>query len=158
MDKKKKRQTILLVFTAIAVCYGIYSMVVPGVRYKKAVPQIHTKELHAFAVQTTSELTTYMPLPFDIYVLSRAESKWDNNPFSWKAGFKSKNKTPEALMFNYTGFIESNNHIVAVINAMEYQSGEELEKEGFFVKKITPLYILIENKLENTKIKIPLLD
>jgi hypothetical protein len=46
---------------------------------------------------------------------------------------------------------------VAVINNTEYVAGEPLvDKEGFFVKKISSSSVVIENRREKTEFEIPL--
>lgn len=156
MDAEKRRQGIILIAAALAVLYGLYNFIAPGTGHKAAAPQMQAKELQLFVTQTTEEVTRHLPLPFDTYIFSRAESKWERNPFSWKAGFGNKGGAQEASLFTYTGFLELGNRRIAIINDMEYQAGDHLEKEGFFVRKISPASVVIKNRLENTEFEIPL--
>ncbi len=45
---------------------------------------------------------------------------------------------------------------MAIINGYEYREGEQLEMEGYVLKKITPSYVLIENKNTGSEIEIPI--
>ena len=45
---------------------------------------------------------------------------------------------------------------MAVINGLEYRIGEKLEIEGYVLKEITPLKVLIFNKNTGSKVEIPL--
>jgi hypothetical protein len=45
---------------------------------------------------------------------------------------------------------------MAVINGFEYRIGEELEIEGYILKRITPSKVLIVNKNTGNKEEIPL--
>lgn len=156
MDAEKKRQGIILIAAVLAVLYGLYNFIAPGTGHKAAAPQRQAKELQLFVTQTTEEISRHLPLPFDTYIFSRAESKWERNPFSWKPGFGNRGGAHEASLFTYTGFLELGSRRIAIINDMEYQSGDRLEKEGFFVKKISPASVLIRNRIENTEFEIPL--
>lgn len=159
MDADKKRQGIILIAVVLAVIFGLYNfLIAPGKKHNAPDTQMQAKELQLFVAQTTEEVGRHLPLPFDTYIFSRAESKWEHNPFSWKAGFGNRGGTQEVSLFTYTGFLELGNRRIAIINDVEYQAGERLEKEGFFVKKITPSSVLIKNKIENTEFEIPLFE
>lgn len=156
MDAEKKRQGIILFAVVLAVIYGLYNLIAPDPGHKTNDPKLQTKELQLFVTQTTEEIGKALPLPFDTYILSRAESKWEHDPFSWKAGFGNSGGYQEASLFTYTGFLELGSRRLAIINDMEYQAGDRLEKEGFFVKKISPASVVIRNRIENTEFEIPL--
>lgn len=157
IDADKKRQGIILIAVVLAVILGLYNfLIAPGKKNNAPDTLIRAKDLQLFVTQTTEEIGKALPLPFDTYVLNRAESKWDHDPFSWKAGFGNRGGYQEASLFTYTGFLELGSRRLAIINDMEYQAGDRMEKEGFFVKKISPASVVIRNRIENTEFEIPL--
>ena len=45
---------------------------------------------------------------------------------------------------------------IAILNGLEYEEGEELEKSGFIIRKIFPEQVIIEIKGKQKEIAIPL--
>ncbi len=159
----KKRQGIILSVMALVVIYGFYSLIIAS-RVKPA-PNSNMKaaELQSFITQTSATIGSEMPSAYDIYVASRAGSAWENNPFYRKGPTedfrrsRSKDNPSMQSLFVYSGYIETGTRKVAVINDTEYMTGDPLvDKKGFFVKKITPSSVLIENRNEKTEFKVPL--
>jgi len=159
-----KRQGIILSVMALVILYGIYNLIVAS-KVKPAEPDanLSAADLQSFISQTTATIGGKMPSAFDMYVASRAGSMWESNPFYRKGGAedssrsRSKEIAPRQSLFVYSGYIETGSRKVAVINDTEYVSGDPLaDKEGFFVKKISPSSVVIEDRKEKTEFEVPL--
>jgi len=83
------------------------------------------------------------------------ESEWKNDPFSKIKKFSKNNqntaidKEMEGLI--YSGFIRFGNKMLAVIDGMEYTTGEHIKDSGYKIIRITPESVLVNNKV-NKKI------
>ena len=47
---------------------------------------------------------------------------------------------------------------IAIINGLEYRVGEQLEMEGYVLKRVTPSKVLIVNKNTGSEVEIPIQD
>ncbi len=156
-----KRQGIILSVMALVILYGLYNFIIAS-KVRLAAPDANMRaaDLQSFITQTTATMGSEMPSPYDMYVASRAGSMWGSNPFYRKggAGYGSLSKGTASLqsLFEFSGYTERGSRKVAVINDNEYLVGDPLDKEGFFVKKISPSSVLIENRKEKTEFEIPL--
>jgi hypothetical protein len=147
---------------AVVVLYGLYNLISAST-VKPAAPEANMRavELQSFITQMTATISSDTPSAYDRYVASRAVGMWGNNPFYRKGGagdsIRSKDNTSPQSFFVFEGYIETGSRKVAVINDNEYVVGDPLmDKEGFFVKRISPSNVLIENRIEKTEFKIPL--
>lgn len=154
MGNIKLRERIILGLVALAVLYGLYSLI--GSKMKIATPDLkkRTEELQSFIQQTSVSMTKDTPSAHDLYVTKRAESGWSRNPFSGQVGSAGLEKPKDAALFTYTGYVELAGRRVAVINNIEYPVGAQLDKEGYFVKMISPAGVLIENVTDKTEFEV----
>jgi len=158
MIDAKKRQGIIVGVLALVILFGLYNIIITS-KVKLASPNAaqRASELQSFVTQTTATVGSEMPSAYDMYVASRAGSPWENNPFSRKGGESvSRDLASMRSLFIYSGYIETGGRRVAVINDADYMAGEPLEKEGFYLKKISPSSVLIENRREKTMFEIPI--
>jgi hypothetical protein len=56
----------------------------------------------------------------------------------------------------YSGYVESGKNKMAIINGLEYRAGEQLKEEGYTLKQITPLKVLIFDKRTGIDLEIPI--
>jgi len=62
---------------------------------------------------------------------------------------------PEAG-FTYSGYLEIGDRRLAIINGIEYETGDELAMGGYIVRGIYPNRVVIEVKWRKEKIIVPL--
>ncbi|MCG6533402.1 MAG: hypothetical protein L7F78_01650 [Syntrophales bacterium LBB04] len=156
MEKAKLRQRIMLGLVSLAVLYGLYDLT--SSKMKRAAPDLKVKsaELQTFIQQTAESLARDKPSAFDKYVVSRAEGKWVRSPFSGQPGPSGTEKSKGAALFVFTGYVEIGSRKVVIINNAEYSVGDPLDKEGYFVKMISPSSVLIENITDKTQFQVPI--
>ena len=156
MDKAKLRQRIILGLVALTVLYGLYNLASSKLKISSPDLKARTAELQAFLQQTTVSTAKDTPSALDAYVVRRAVDEWSSNPFSGQAGSNGLEKQKEAVHFAYTGYVEMAGRRVAIINKLEYSLGDPLDKEGYFVKDISPASVLIENTTDKTEFEVPI--
>ncbi|HXW69774.1 MAG TPA: hypothetical protein VEJ88_09240 [Dissulfurispiraceae bacterium] len=157
MIDAKKRQGIIVGIMALVILYGLYTVIASKARLTSPNAANRATELQSFVTQTTATVGSEMPSAYDMYVASRAGSPWGNNPFYRKGeNIGSRDLGSMRSLFIYAGYIETGGRRVAVINDADYMAGEPLEKEGFYLKKISPSSVLIENRRDKTMFEIPI--
>lgn len=162
MKNLNKRQIIILAITAIAVLYAGYELLIAGPAAKKAGKAAAPVEEKAVLAGLTGDILSNKATAADVYVAKRAEEEWSKNPFWDKASYrafarKEEGKSaPEGPKIVYSGYIETGNRKMAVINGWEYEAGQALEVEGYLLKKVTPSRVLIINRTTGGETYVPI--
>lgn len=102
-----------------------------------------------FAQKVIQKLKEDTSLTRDLFTIRSAERKWEKDPFLKNDALLSdspKHKIPENAAVNtdtesnwvYTGFIEVGAQRLAIINGMEYTSGDAIDDQGYYVRRIQP--------------------
>ena len=119
-------------------------------------------KVDTFASGITKDLDKDKITDSDAYVIRRMETDWGKNPF-WKKDLYKAWVNREGLAKGgalakiiYSGYVDSGENKMAIINGFEYRIGEQLEIEGYVLKQITPSNVLIFNKNTGNKEEIPL--
>ncbi len=91
----------------------------------------------------------------DKYIISRAETAWKQDPMTMveltdipedeikRQKKKAIQTAGMQLNVSYTGFMQMGDRKFAIINGLEYTTGDELEQGGFKVRSITPRQVVI---------------
>jgi hypothetical protein len=160
MEKLNKRQIIILTLMGIAVLYGAYEIFFAGPSGKKTA-QVKVED-NQISSSLAAVLANNPAEKNDAYIVARAETDWKKNPFWDRNLYKqwaAKDDTAgskTAVKIVYSGFIDSGNKKMAIINGLEYGIGEKLDMEGYVLKNITPSKVRIENRNTGNKLEIPL--
>ena len=145
-----KREKIILAVMAAAILYGVFSFTLGKSERGAADPQAAMKELNDFVVEVAAELNRKDSKTWD-YVLTRAAAGWRNDPFRMlsqtvqKETLEVKNiPTPGDAPLAYTGFIIAGDRKLAIINGIEYETGDVIERGGYRVGAINEREVVIE--------------
>jgi len=100
----------------------------------------------------------------DTYLLSRAETEWPKDPLlqpglivkSEVTVEKEEEVFHEEVNFTYSGYLDVGSRRLAIIDGMEYEIGEALEGGKYYIKKITPVQVVIGATEGNREIIFPL--
>jgi hypothetical protein len=151
---------------AVAILYGIYDFyIAPDTKSVSINPGEKTAELEVFMADITAKMTKKPLSAADAYVIDRAETEWHRDPFYEKKSFRDWKmfKEPKAGKdsktepgFNYSGYLKFDKKEMAIVNGVEYKSGDHLEIEGYVLEKIAPDRIVIVNKKIRSRIEVPL--
>ncbi len=159
-----KRERIILIVMGLVVLYGIYSLFftaptkVAKVKLKKS-----TGEVKKFVTDMNAALKDDFSEQHR-YIIAQAKAEWPKDPF-WITKVPAKTDivventrktTASKEEFAYTGYLKMGERKLAIINGMEYEMGDQMEKEGPIVKAIDPLQVVI-GPLDNNENNIILL-
>ena len=147
----KKREMILVVVAGAILIYGlldvfVFSRKTENGEEKKIAAGI--SRIEAFAATAGSELTAVKgksELPDTDYLFSKAESKWQNDPFMvYDAKHPDETMSTDKIQkLSYSGFIKAGDKVLAIVNGMEYAPGEKLKDAGYTVVSIKPLSVVL---------------
>jgi hypothetical protein len=162
MKKLNTRQMIILAVTAIAVLYAGYELLIAGPAAKKAGKATAPVEEKAALAALTSDIMSNKATAADVYVAQRAEAQWNKNPFWDKASYRAFAQkeevkgAPQGPKIVYSGYVETGNKKMAIINGWEYEAGQPLEMEGYLLKRVTPSRVLIINRTTGGETYVPI--
>ena len=139
----------------LTVTYGIYAVFFEGKTSSKPTTISASKELenlNAFILKV-AEASKAGLSKGDKYIIQRAETEWKQDPLI-SADLTDRpqdelnqqqaaREVDPRLKVSYTGFMQMGDKKFAIINGIEYASGDELEQGGFVVRKITPSQVVI---------------
>jgi len=150
------REKIIVGLMLLTVAYGVYAIFFEG-KTKEPITLSATKELenlNAF-ITKVAEASQEGLSKEDTYIISRAETEWKQDPLinaeltdrpqdELKAAKqKAIQTTGPQLQVSYTGFMQMGEKKFAIIDGMEYTSGDQLEQGGFIVRSITSRQVVI---------------
>ncbi|MCB2146192.1 MAG: hypothetical protein KQI81_06925 [Deltaproteobacteria bacterium] len=102
-----------------------------------------------FAQKVIQKLKEDTSLPRDLFTIRSAERRWEKDPFLKNDTLLSDSPMHEKPVhatvnadaesnWVYTGFIEVGAQRLAIINGMEYTSGDAIAGRGYYVRSIHP--------------------
>jgi hypothetical protein len=161
MAKLNKRQIIILVIAALFILYAAYEYLIASPAGKEVKTGTNSTEINTFVSGLQNDLLKDITAGVDVYIIKQAEADWQRNPFwernSYKEWAAREGATGVfASKIIYSGYVDSGNKKLAVINGLEYRVGEQLEMEGYILKNIKPSKVLIVNKNTGNEVEIPL--
>lgn len=163
MAKLEKREIVILAIAALLVLYALYVYVIADrQKAKKDATGGGNAKMETIMSGFTDELNKNKLSPFDHFVIERAQMGWMKNPFlnrdvyrKWLAK-DSGGIGATALKIIYSGFVDTGENRLAVLNGIEYRIGEELKEQGYILKNIAPSKVIIFDKKAGNNLEIPL--
>lgn len=165
MDKLKKRQIIILSIAALFAVYAGYELLIASPASKKVKTNENNQEISTLVGGLTNDLIKDAEAGVDEYIITRAEADWKRNPFwdrnsssykEWVATQGAAGGSGSAAKIIYSGYVDAGIMKIAIINGLEYRVGEQLEMEGYVLKRVTPSQVLIVNKNTGSEVEIPI--
>ena len=159
----KREKIILLIAVLAAVLFGLYSLF-PASQSKPKPVDIGEKksELNEFIADVSGNLSKEVIDETDSYIIARAEAEWVSDPFLEielpKKAEKEALEEQEYLKvtFTYSGYVKAGDIRLAIIDGVEYETGDELELTGYIVERIEPLKVVIRYKGKQRRIIVPM--
>ena len=148
----------------VVVAYGGYSLffdaddqaIVASSRQKLA-------ELKKFVIDAATSLSSEYISTADNYIIDKAEKVWPQDPFLKVAApltsepFQaSAEVTVQTVQMYYTGYLQTAETRIAIVNGSEYETGEQLSDAGYYVKRIMPSKIVLGIENSPDTITLPL--
>ncbi|MCG6911842.1 MAG: hypothetical protein LJE94_17220 [Deltaproteobacteria bacterium] len=146
------RERIIILLMLVVVLYGIYNFfLAPGDNVPARDSSQNLADLKKFVVDAATNLASEHVSAADQYVIQKAENAWPDSPFlqsgailaSQQSEVKVEEAAFETVTLAYTGYIQVEDSLLAIVNGMEYESGEQLGEAGYYVKSISPEKVVI---------------
>jgi hypothetical protein len=156
-----KREKIIIAATLLVALVAVYiQFFAPGGKNGSPDPEEINQELGSFVSETSTLIAQAKPAENAVYKAMRAVEPWRADPFLKIDEQLSLEKSQEISFpaFLYTGFVGMESKKVAVINGMEYESGDELSPPEFILKHIYPERIIIGIKDGKQETTVPLVE
>ncbi len=148
----------------VAVAYGGYSFFFDSDE-PSVVTNSHQKlaELKKFVIDAATNLSSEYISATDNYIIDQAEKVWPQNPFLKVAApltsepFQARAEvTVQTVQMYYTGYLQTAETRIAIVNGSEYETGEQLSDAGYYVKRIMPNKIILGIEKSPDTITLPL--
>jgi len=153
-----KREKIIVFVMVLAIGFGVYNLFIasPSKRGRIETGKKLT-DLDKLVASVTEELNKADLTEAEAFIIARAEAEWVRDPFFERGLFVTPELAAQAeeVIFTYTGYMEMGKKRLAVINGLEYQTGEELELGGYVVQSIHPDMVVIKSKGKQRLITVP---
>ncbi len=153
MNAREKGIVGLMVGTVI---FGAFHFFSPGVKLGPLKAQEELKELDQFIVSMAATLNK-PDLVEARYILEKAAAPCRKNPF-WaekvepQVVAKKEDLPQPEHAFIYSGFVCLGNKMLAIINGLEYESGDMLDPGGYRVGRITAEQVILNRGLKENKV------
>ena len=152
------REKIIFALVLIAVMYGGYQFLFPPPSKTASVKaEDEIKAANKLVKDITMQLIKVNAPGPEKYIVSRAETRWTKDPLlPVKETTEDSSLANKKINFTYSGYIEMEKKKIAIINGMEYQTGEELEIGEWIVLGIYPRKVVIgiKGKLDKRTIHL----
>lgn len=163
-----KREKIIVGLMVAAIVFGAYNFLFSGsADDRKKGPGKAPVGVNEFVADLVKRIRSADTTAADARILKSASAAWKKDPFQvvkkeTASAEKAQKKTEiidrEELAgaFTYSGYMEMGKRRLAIINGMEYQTGDQLETPGAVLKKIAPGKVYIYVAAEKGIIVVPL--
>jgi len=146
------REKIIVGLMLVVVAFGAYEMLFapkPGSTPLQAAPQ-GLEPLNAFISKVATASQESGLSESDAYIIKLAKTAWAKDPMlviPKKAAPQpvepvKKAEPPATVNLVYTGYMQMNDKALAIVNGMEYETGDTIEPGALLIKRIYP------NKIE----------
>lgn len=146
------REKIIVGLMLLVVAFGAYELLLapkPGVPAFKTAPE-GLESLNAFIAKIAAANQEGGLAQSDAYIIKLAETAWEKDPMlviPKKAAPKpvetvKQTEPAPTVDLVYTGYMEMDDKALAIINGMEYETGDTIEPGALLIRRIYP------NKIE----------
>ncbi len=155
------REKIIITLMALACIYGIYNFFyTPSESNTSELLTGKGEELNKFMVDVAEKINIKADSDTDAYVLKIINTEWEKDPFmepgyiletgneSFIAGLVQNTR------LTYSGYIKTDDRMLAIINNAEYEEGDVIEPGGYLVQRITPAEVVLIGKRHKIHIKL----
>jgi len=138
MSKREKIIVSLMIGSVIFGAYHFLSTTRPDGKFRMP-------GKNAEPVKKKEKTITVSLSEKEIYVLKHAPITWTDDPFitNTSKGKQVKIYPPIPKDLKYSGYLRTENRMLAIINGTEYQIGEVIPPTQYFVTDISPKRVVI---------------
>lgn len=150
MVSMTKREKIIVSIMAATVLLGGYLYWGPVTTVdRQGVEKKSDSQALEFARKVIQKLKADTALTKDLFTIRSAERQWEKDPFLPTDTLLSdtqQREVPDNATVStgtqpnlvYSGFLEAGTQRLAIINGMAYASGEAIDSDGHFLRRIQP--------------------
>jgi hypothetical protein len=155
------REKIIVVVVALAAGYGLFDYVRRMSRGTD--PSVALKEqaakLSAFIDETRASLQAAAPTAVETKILERASREWASNPFFQRQEEAAPvtapgAAAPQAPAFRYTAFLSVGDKRMAIVNGLEYRTGDTVTGSRCVVQHIEPNKVVLLRTNDQARIEV----
>jgi hypothetical protein len=159
-----KREKVILVIMAITIVYGAYALFI-NPNPKTSGPTATTTQSEAINqfISNVSAMTQDGLSEIDSYIIQHIPVEWSKDPllnsqrdFDFKTDKETEDQLAQKLALKYTGFVVMGRQKLAIIDGVEYESGETLPETNLVLEEIHSNRVVILVKTSNKRVSIPL--
>ena len=158
------REKIILCLVILAAGYAAYQFLADTPKRVHVETEEELIDLKKLTADVIEEVDTAVLKKTEAFIIGQAVAEWKRDPFL-KPGppvkFRPENGQAEVLAeelsFTYSGYLEMAGKKLAIINGMEYKTGEMIiNGGGYIVSSIFPTRVVLELIGGRNMITIPL--
>ncbi len=155
-----KREKVLIVLMLAAVVYGAFELFYrPGAEAPGEVSRVEVDTARELSQEVSKSIAEAELRADESYILEVAAIRWMQDPFyQWPehdALWEKAVPDEEKISMTYSGYLEMGKIRMAVINGVEYQTGEVTEDGRFVVVAITPGSVTLLSKKSGVEFTVP---
>ena len=160
------REKILVGLMIVALCLGGLLLISDGQKKGTSKATVgQPKPLAQMIARVTAQFGSQSSLEENRYTLSMAQSPWRKNLFAEGPGLLSATTAtsdaaevlPANVSLIYSGYIETPQRRVAIINGIEYVVGDQLDQSTYKVQHIAPTQVVLVSP-QQRMVSVPLVD
>lgn len=159
----KRREMVVLSLAAVGALYAVWVLFLAPPPSKGAGAVVLDRSgLSKTASEIREKVAKSQPSALEAFTLARAASPFPRDPFhrtTTPGEVPVVDGQPKAS-FVYSGFLQMEGELFAIINGMEYREGEELEMVDYYLSRIERNKVTIEHQqpgqAASSRIVVPL--
>ena len=138
-----KREQVILGFVILVILYAGYNYLGTSEKASEIKTEEELTEWKNIIAGVTTEVDKAVLSDNESFLIKRAEANWKRDPFlspGVPLKFVSDSEvevSAQGLSFSYSGYLETADKKLAIINGVEYEAGEMLPEGGFIVRSIS---------------------
>ena len=139
------REKIIIALMVMAGIYGAYSLFFASPSSDDLLnPKMGVEDVNQFVVEVTGQINKDVLSEVDTYAIKKATAPWKNDPFfrsesALNSGIEREGDDLVLIVdFTYTGYIQMGDKMLAIINGLEYETGDTIDPGGYIVRSISP--------------------
>ncbi len=165
------REKIIVGVMCLSIAYGAYDLLGSGGGRAKAPPSQANPmdELKQFVMEISQKLAGDKPSEDYQYMITQAGDPWPKDPFLLSSALLRKSRAAQVTVsepqpaertpdFIYTGYMQIEGTLLAIVNGIEYAKGESLRVEDYYIKEIHPKRVVIGKINSRETIQLPIAD
>ncbi len=154
-----RREKIVVIIALLAVIIGGYDIFIE-MRHRKiggsfsGMDENFIEDIDEFVKKMNNIILSNNLSKLDLYLLDFKDKKWKDPFFLKEKNPHIKKHDNGKSLLKYSGFLSMGNRLIAVINDMEYEKGDQIIGTEYIIKEIRPNFVAVTDQHKVKKIKM----